>query len=219
MITHQPKTGSASLRVATREEIAARPVEHGPSLAKRSTAAFLAVLTVLAHGAAVVSFGLAMGIGFRRRGWAVAASVGLFLFVTVVWPLVYGLCFYPPDAQVQHVYPWGPAMASPVPTIAVLLVHMRFDDAIAEIIRWATFWDVFFLLIAAAVAALTIGVLVRRSRAYRLSGQEVESERPAVALLKEPALRSTDCRHPVTQAGQEDGWLGSEPASAGASPK
>ncbi len=207
------------MRVATQEAIAARPVDHGPSLAKRSSAVLLAVLTVLAHGAMVVSFGLAMGIGFRRRGWAVAASVGLFLVVTVVWPLFHVFRLYPPDPQVQFTYPRALAMASPVPTIVLLLVNMRSDSMIAELIGWAAFWDTFFLLMAAAFAALAIGVLGRRSRAYRSSGRDVESERPAVALLEQSALGSTDSRHAVSKAGQEDGWLGSEPASAGAAPR
>ncbi len=165
-VTTFPTTGYPSSRVATEEEIAARPVDHGPSRASLSSAACLAVLTVLAHGAAVVSFGLAMGIGFRPRGRAVAASVGLFLFVTVGWPLFYAICLYSPPwpPQVQPTYPRGLALASSVPTIVLLLIDMRFDDVIAELIRWAAFWDVGFILMAAAVAALSIWVLGRRSR-------------------------------------------------------
>ena len=146
------------------------------------TSVFLAVLTVLAHGAWVVSLGLALGLGIRARRPAIAASVCLFLLVTVVWPLFYFLCLYSPPTppQVQPTYPRGLALASSVPTIVLLLIDMRFDDVIAELIGWATFWDVGFILMAAAVAALSIWVLGRRSRAQMASDRDTEDERPAI---------------------------------------
>ncbi len=58
-------SGVDQVRKATDAEFAAGPFEPNPSRASLLTTAFLAVLTVLTHGAAVVSLGLALGIGFR----------------------------------------------------------------------------------------------------------------------------------------------------------
>ncbi len=60
-------SGRNAVRQATDAEIAAGPFEPRPSRASLLSTAFLAVLTVLAHGAWVVSLGLALGIGLRRR--------------------------------------------------------------------------------------------------------------------------------------------------------
>ena len=88
-VTTKRPSGQSSVRVATDAEIAARPVQPSESRGVLLAMAFLAILTILAHGASVVSLGLALGIWLRRRGRAIAASVGVFLFVTVVWPSLY----------------------------------------------------------------------------------------------------------------------------------
>ena len=80
--------------------------------------AALAIVTVLVHGAAFVSLGAALGVWIRRRSRAIAASVGLVLFVTVGWPIVYLNIFGDPN------YPrWGLALASVLPAFSGLLFH------------------------------------------------------------------------------------------------
>ena len=106
---------------ATDAEIA----EAGPAPPTQTRGALLqiaalAIVTVLAHGAAFVSLGAALGVWIRRRSRAIAASVGLVLFVTVGWPIVYLNIFGDPD------YPrWGLTLASVLPAFSGLLFDME----------------------------------------------------------------------------------------------
>ncbi len=176
-VTTTPPSGFPSMRVATEAEIAARPVQTRAGLL---TPSFLAVLTVLAYGAAVVSFGLAMGIWFRSRGSANAASFCLYLFVTVGWPILYLYVGFPTHPLAPPPYPRGLALASPVPALVVLLLGIYRDDVIAEFVWWATFWDVFFILMAVVVSALAIWTLNRRARADPSPQRDAEDGRPAI---------------------------------------
>ncbi len=166
-------SGGNQIRKATDAEFAAGPFEPDASRADLRTTAFLAVLTVLAHGAWVVSLGLALGIGFRRRSRAIAASVGVFLFVSVGLPLLL-LCVGTP------IHLQGLLLASPVPAIVLLLFHTHLENMIAEIVWWSTFWDVIFILLALVVTALAIWTLNRRSRAYSSPEGDTEDDRLAV---------------------------------------
>ena len=165
-------SGVRNVRNATDAEIAARPVQPSQT-ARLLTTACLAVLTVLAHGAMVVSLGLALGIWLRGLGRAIAASISLYLFVTVGWPIFYLYVGYPtyPRAYLT--------LASPIPAIVVLLLDHS-DDVIAEIVWWATFWDVFFILIAVVASALAIWTLNRRLRAFPSPLLDAEGEPPAI---------------------------------------
>ncbi len=178
-VVTRPPTGPASVRNATAAEIAARPILPVRSRTSLLSTAFLAVVTVLAHGAAVVSLGLAVGIGFRRRRLAIVASVGLFLFVTVGWPLLHlnlrAYLGYPP-------YTRGMTLASPIPAIVMLLhvIPAEFADMIAENLGWITFWDVLFTGLAVVVSALAIWTLERRPRACPSPEGNASDERPAI---------------------------------------
>jgi ABC-type transport system involved in multi-copper enzyme maturation permease subunit len=173
-------SGGRRIREATDAEIAARPVQPGRSRAGLLTPALLAVLTVLAHGASVVSLGLAVAIGIRGRGRAIALSVGLFLFVTVGWPLLYYLCLYSPTHLVgQPIYPRGLVLASPVPAIVVLLLDVAHVDGIADLV-WSTFWNGVLILLSVFISALAIWALGRRSRAYPAPELDAEYGTPVI---------------------------------------
>src|SRR5262249_12931735 len=90
VMTTAPGGAGHRVRLATDEETAGLPVRPERSHISLLISASLAVLTILAHGAWIVSLGLALGIAIRRRSGAIAVSVGLFLLVTVAWPIVYG---------------------------------------------------------------------------------------------------------------------------------
>jgi ABC-type transport system involved in multi-copper enzyme maturation permease subunit len=172
-------SGRLSWREATAEEIAGLPFVPTRSRTSLLTTGVLAVLTVLAHGAWVVGLGLALGIGLRRRGLAIGACVGVFLFVTVLWPILY--YHLRPYSPFHSAYPRGLILASPVPVIFVLLVDYPPDPVfLAEIVWWTTFWVAMIIAMAIAVSALAIGILDRRSRADPSSERDAEDERPAI---------------------------------------
>jgi ABC-type transport system involved in multi-copper enzyme maturation permease subunit len=160
-------SGVRNIRDATDAEIAARPVRPSQT-ASLLTTAFLAVLTILAHGAMVVSLGQALGTWLRRRGRAIVASASLYLFVTVGWPILYLYCGYPTYPRAY----W--TLASPIPAIVVLLVDHADEDVIEQIVWWATYWDLLFILMAVVVSALAIWTLKRRSRAYASLEEDAE---------------------------------------------
>ena len=116
-MTTTDASGRATSRPATDAEIA----EAGPAPPTQTRGALLqvaalATVTVLVHGAAFVSLGAALGVWIRRRSRAIAASVGLVLFVTVGWPIVYLNIFGDPDDP-----RWGLALASVLPAFCSLL--------------------------------------------------------------------------------------------------
>ena len=184
-VTTSPLSGQPiRVRIATDEEVAAVPILPRRSLASFLTTALLAVLTVLAHGAWVVSLGLALGIAFGKRGPrpAIAMSILVFLFVTIGWPILYSLYWYVPTHPQSHPpHQLGMLLASPVPALVVLLIdHPPREDMIGEFVWWATFWVLIFVLLAVAVATLTIAIVDRRSQAHPSSEREVGDEEPVI---------------------------------------
>jgi hypothetical protein len=154
-------TGFQTVREATEAEIAA--AEAAPPLQTRAASlgvAALAVVTILAHGAAFVSLGAALGVWIRRRGRAIAASVGLVAFVTLCWPTLCILLFlHDPN------YHRGLSMASMLPAYTGLLANMYRPDLIAGTISWAGYWDLILALSAVILSGLAICTLDRRLRA------------------------------------------------------
>jgi hypothetical protein len=176
------KSGGQTMREATAEEIAARPVMPRRSAASLLSTGVLAVLTVLTHGAWFVSLGLALGIGIRSRRAAIATSVGLFLFVTVGWPLLYYLYLldlYEPTLPAHYNFSPGLVLASSVPTLVVLLIdHPPRQGIIEPIVWWATLWNSLLILMASVVGTLAVGILDHRSRASPSSQRIIENEEP-----------------------------------------
>jgi hypothetical protein len=106
-----------------------------------------------------VSLGAALGVWIRRRPQAVAASVGLVLFVTVGWPIVYLNMIGDPN------YPrWGLALASVLPAFGSLLFDRNRPAMIANASAWVVHWDVILILSAAVISGLALGTVGRRAR-------------------------------------------------------
>ena len=166
-------SGTRTNREATEAEISAAEKESpSRTLAGLLGIAALAVFTILAHGAATVSLGLALGIGIRRRGRAIGASVGLVLFMTVGWPIiciVIGRTF-----DIPGLFP-----ASLMPAVVLLLLELHHWDPSVQIVEWAAYWDMILILMAVIVAGLAIRTVDRRSRAYPLAG--TDDEEPVAA--------------------------------------
>jgi ABC-type transport system involved in multi-copper enzyme maturation permease subunit len=174
-------SGGNSFRFATDEEIAAAmpvfpssPLERFLSTALVLYTALAAVLTILAHGAAFVSLGLALGIWIKGRGRAIAGSVSVFVCVTFGWPLLYFFLGYP-------TFPWGLTLASLPGSFGGLLLNMRHDEVNAEIIWWAWLWNGFFLVMSVVVVALAFWTLDRRSGAESTKRRRVETMQTAAS--------------------------------------
>jgi ABC-type transport system involved in multi-copper enzyme maturation permease subunit len=159
-VTTTDASGRATFREATDAEIAeAGPAPRSQTRGALLKIASLAIVTVLAHGAAFVSVGTALGVWIRRRSRAMAASVGVVLFVTAGWPIVYLLMIGDSD------FPgWGLALASMLPAFSGLLFHRSRPAEIANTSEWVVHWDVILILSAAIIAGLAIRTLGRRSR-------------------------------------------------------
>jgi hypothetical protein len=155
-------SGRVTYRLATDAEIAeagpARPTQTRGALLR---VAALATVTVLVHGAAFVSLGAALGVWTRRRSRAIAASVGLVLFVTVAWPIVWLNIFGDPNDP-----RWGLALASVLPAFWSLLFgpYWNYPAMIANATGSVACWDVIVILAAAVISGLAIRTLGRRSR-------------------------------------------------------
>jgi hypothetical protein len=153
--------------------------------------AALAIVTVLAHGAAFVSLGAALGVWIRRRGRAIATSVGLVLFVTVGWPIVYLLILGDPG------YPrWGLALARVLPAYSGLLFHRDRPAVIANMSAWVAYWDVILILSAAVISGLAIRTVGRRSRGGP----------PAVADAEEASLQPAGGEVGNAATGKGEKW-------------
>jgi ABC-type transport system involved in multi-copper enzyme maturation permease subunit len=161
-VTTTDASGRATHRLATDAEIAqagpARPTQTRGALLR---VVALATVTVLVHGAAFVSLGAAMGIWTRRRSQAIAASVGLVLFVTVAWPIVFLNVFGDPyDPR------WGMALASVLVAFWSLLFgpYMNYPAQLENATGLVVYWDMILMLSAALISVLAIRTVGRRSR-------------------------------------------------------
>ena len=180
-VTTTDTSGRQTMRAATAEEFAAATKISPPWNRERfPITAVLVVLTILAHGAAVVSLGVALGIWFRRE-WAIAISVGLFLLVAVGWPILYLVVDYPTYES------RGLVMLSPIPAISLLLMGMHSDNLIASIDSWVAYWDLILVLLAVILSGLAIRTVDRRSRGDSSSRKEERPERPAIDSESRPA--------------------------------
>ncbi len=163
-VTTTDASGLATYRPATAAEIAgAGPAR--PTLTRGALlgVAALAMVTVLVHGAAFVSLGAALGVWTRRRSRAIAASVGLVLFVTVAWPFAFLNIFGDPNDP-----RWGLALASVLPAFCSLLFvpYWHREVLLANAIGSVVYWDVILILSSAVISGLAIRTLSRRSRRY-----------------------------------------------------
>jgi len=154
--------GLMALACATAQEPPSPPVPPGAvrfpimdvmSLGYRLFAAALVVATILAHGAAATSVGLALAIWIKRPSRAIAISVGLFVLVAVGWPfLVLVLAGAGPGQDAV-----GLAALSPIVCTGCSggLLAVR-PNQFRIFFWWATYWSVAVTVWAVGVLWLTI---------------------------------------------------------------
>jgi hypothetical protein len=162
------------IREATAEEIAAAGIAPPiQTCGAMLTVAAAAVGTVLVHGMVFVSLGAALEILIRRRGGAIAASVGLVLFVTVVWPILSAFLGY---ATLDS----GLPLASVIDAYSGLVLRLNHPHVFEDMIGWVGYWDVILILVAVAACGLAIRALEGARHPERATRQDVLHETAGV---------------------------------------
>jgi len=151
--------GLMALALATAHEVPSpAPAGPGPGVNQKLTLGYrlfgaaVLVATILAHGAATTSVGLALAIWIKRQSRAIAISVGLSVMVAVGWPfLVLLLGGRGPSRDAL-----GLAALSPIFCTAYLGgLALRLDE-LRDFLWWAAFWVVQVSLLALGILWLTV---------------------------------------------------------------
>jgi ABC-type transport system involved in multi-copper enzyme maturation permease subunit len=121
----------------------------------RLTAVMVVPFTLVAHGAATASVGLALATWIKRQSQAVAAGVGLFVMTAIVWPIFVSVAFPMPGGRDS----FGARAASLSPILAVTnmfdLLYTRFRNH-HTIVVWIVLWNCVVTALAAAVLEFTM---------------------------------------------------------------
>jgi hypothetical protein len=160
-LTTTDASGRATHRRATDAEIAEAGPAPTPTRGALLRIAALATVTVVVHGAAFVSLGAALGVWTRRRSRAISSSVGLVLFVTVAWPIVFDYIFGDPNDP-----RWGLVLASVLPAFSSLLFgpYRNYPAQLENARGSVVYWDGLLILSAAVFSGLAMRTVGRRSR-------------------------------------------------------
>ncbi len=123
------------------------------SLPYRLIAATLLVATILAHGAAMTSIGLALAIWIKRQSRAIAVSVALFVFLAIGWPFVV-VVLTGGSTESDRV---GMAALSPVfYTVRSTALLFERQDRDRFLLTWAATWVFQMVLVAVGVRWLAV---------------------------------------------------------------
>jgi len=152
--------GLMALALATAHEVPS-PLRAGPgpapdqklTLGYRLVGAAVLVATILAHGAATTSVGLALAIWIKRQSRAIAVSVGLSILVAVGWPcLVLLLLGRGPNRDALGLAALSPILCT-VNFASTLALRL---DELRDFLWWAAFWVVQATLLALGILWLTV---------------------------------------------------------------
>jgi ABC-type transport system involved in multi-copper enzyme maturation permease subunit len=184
MITYTTPSGETSRRMyagdrsdanvqAALRELSA---EHARQpLGDRLRIAGLVMITILVHGAAATSAGVALAIWVKRRRWRIAAAVCVTLLVALGWPV----CVYFVSAAGFNVRDGAYAL-SPLWAAGYLMEMLINREAHASGLLWLILaWDGVAMMFAIGVLYLAVRALVRRLGAVNVGSLPIP--RPAVA--------------------------------------
>ena len=121
--------GSDRTRLASRSACAAASAGSAPrsqSRNDRASACGVIVATILAHGAAIISVGLALATWLRRETRAIGVSITAFVLISVVWPTLC-LVLTEPDRRMGHYRAIG-AAASPINSVTAVVSELCEPD-------------------------------------------------------------------------------------------
>ncbi len=113
----------------------------------------LVVITILAHGSAITSFGLILATWIRRQSRAIGISVTLFVLTAIGWPLLVGQISNRPGGRS---YPLGAAL-SPIYTVEALVGQLTYpNDEFRDLLWEVTAWDLGMVVVAIGLMELTV---------------------------------------------------------------
>jgi hypothetical protein len=160
-VTNSP-SGTPVLTWEPPDPVTANAERYGAvRLAQRLAAAALWIGTILAHGAAAVSLGLALGTAFPHRRRAIIASIAVVVMILVPLPLysfvnfVIGNPALDPGAASWNFLAAAGSLLAPLFT--------RTESNIREVLAAAMLWDTVITLFAAGLLLGTIGMARRLS--------------------------------------------------------
>jgi hypothetical protein len=87
----------------------------------------LIVATILAHGAAIISLGLALATWLRRETRAIGISITAFVLISVVWPILCLVLMDPYHHQVRRYLSIG-ANVSPIYAVTAIVNQLCWPD-------------------------------------------------------------------------------------------
>jgi hypothetical protein len=122
-------------------------------LGPRIFGVFVAIATILAHGALLASIGLALAVWIKRPSRAIAFSVGLFIFIAVAWPIFAGMTIGGPDTVARDFMSLSPIMVCG--NLVNLFTMRRYGYKFGSL-WWSSFWAVEVLVLALGVLWLTV---------------------------------------------------------------
>jgi ABC-type transport system involved in multi-copper enzyme maturation permease subunit len=122
-------------------------------LGYRLCGAALLVATMLAHGAALTSIGLALATWVKRQSRAIAASVSAFVVLAAALPILMSVLSRGPQG-------WGLSFLSPVSVSIKMAEELVLRlDRLPGLLWWIGLWDV-------AIAALAVSLLWFTGRTF-----------------------------------------------------
>jgi ABC-type transport system involved in multi-copper enzyme maturation permease subunit len=124
----------------------------------RIWASTLVVITILAHGAAITSLGLLLATWIRRQSRAIAISVGVFVVVSIGWPMM------ALSAAGRSVEPSYAALAalSPIFSVLAIIEGLALPSPITRNwLRGAVIWDICIVVVALGFLRLTVRIFER----------------------------------------------------------
>jgi ABC-type transport system involved in multi-copper enzyme maturation permease subunit len=129
---------------------AVQPPNQELALGYRVSGVISLLVTIVAHGAAITSVGLAMAIWIKRQSRAIAASVGVFVLVAVAWPILVNVVLRSDAAR-------GLASLSPVWVAGELSDQLSFRFGhLGGFLWWMAFWEVGVVSLAIGLSWLAV---------------------------------------------------------------
>ena len=116
------------------------------------------IVTILVHGAAAVSIGLALSIGIKRSTRALSAGVGLLVLLVIIMPIY--LVIMLNQSASSRIVMWNFVMA-----VDALLhaLFSRVDPGIGDTLGSVLLWDVVVSVVTAGLLWLAIRMWQRRA--------------------------------------------------------
>ncbi len=155
---------ASTYRLATAEEIARYDTNRPPARIDRLALAGLLVATILAHGAAIVQFGAAVGLVCRRRRRAAMMGAAIALVPIVIGPYLMGLGPIGIDLS---------TMAAVGRTLTVM--SSGWTKAWINV-EWIAYWDEILVAIGLVACVLALWALNRRAAQASEAGKTIGVE-------------------------------------------